>query len=41
VIPSVTPIRDQCEENLSTWKRLAEERKEEKETTGEKDEKEE
>jgi hypothetical protein len=31
VMPTVSPMLEQCTENLSTWKRLAEERKSEKE----------
>ena len=30
-MPTVTPLLDQCGSNLATWKRLAEERKQEKE----------
>ena len=31
VMPTVSPMLEQCTENLNTWKRLAEERKVEKE----------
>ena len=36
-MPTVTPLLDQCGDNLATWKGLAEERKAEKEREKEKE----